>query len=85
MKTYVEKTLIKIQEWAHNADLLLDCDVYYDTKADGRGVFVVKLDLDTPFEGVEGIKFFESGSIRKSLKMALNWLEDYERDHLQGD
>lgn len=85
MKTYVEKALIKIEEWACKIDTLLECDVYYTTKADGRGVFVVKLELDTPFEGVEGIKFFESDSFRKSLKMALNWLEDYERDHLQGD
>lgn len=84
MKTYVEKTLIKMREKALDMGLELPCDIYYnDWGVKRKEQFVVKLGGRHSCSGINA--HFRSDSIRKSLKMALNWLKDYERDHLQGD
>jgi len=66
MRTYIERSLKKIKEIGLEKRLVLSVDIYYD---DLKERFVVK--LHDPY-GLN--EHFRSNHIRKSLKMALKWL-----------
>jgi hypothetical protein len=66
MRTYIERSLKKIKEIGIEKRLVLSVDIYYD---DLKERFVVK--LHDPY-GLN--EHFRSNHIRKSLKMALKWL-----------
>lgn len=71
MNTYIERKLKKFASTAREKRIILSCDIYYD---DLRGEFVVKL-----HNTFGAIQHFRSNHIRKSLKMALKWLEGLRR------
>lgn len=73
MKTYIERTLVKIRETLRDKRIFVSTDIYYDDLAIEKGEeFVVRV-----YAGNGLNKHFRSNHIRKSLKMALKWLKEH--------
>lgn len=72
MKTYIERTLERIMQISYEKCLWLSTDIYYnDLAVERKEQFVVKV-----HSGITDInQHFRSNHIRKSLKMALDYVK----------
>ena len=75
MKTHIERRLEQIRDIGEQNNLWLSCDIYYDDLAVNREEqFVVKVHSKITHIN----EHFRSNHIRKSLRMAVKWLKEYE-------
>lgn len=70
MNTYIERKLKRIKMIGLMRGYVLSCDIYYNDLADPSEQFVVKLRSG----GKRINEHFRSNHIRKSLRMAEQWL-----------